>query len=174
MLDRSDFMEHYLKMERPIRAYLMASTGNLHAVDDLTQNVWRTLWAKLDEYDESRPFRAWAMGVARIEALRWRQKQARSREYLSPEVIMKLADTAGDVGEELDLRRTFLLECVKELKESSRRVVELKYGRRMRIRDVAKSIGKSTPAVEMMLVRIRRALRKCIDGKLAYAGMGDL
>ena len=44
-----------------------------------------------------------------------------------------------------------------------RNVVKLKYLEELSVVQVAKRVGKSVGAVEMVLVRARRALRDCID-----------
>ena len=79
-MEREEFLEHYLEIQRPLRAYLLGATGCLHETDDLSQVVWQVLWKKLDEFDERRSFKAWSFGIARLEVLKWRQRKARSRE----------------------------------------------------------------------------------------------
>ncbi len=58
-----------------------------------------------------------------------------------------------------------LLDCIAELAGSSRRVVDMKYGEGRRSREIGELIKKSTEAVDMMLSRIRKALRECVDRK---------
>jgi DNA-directed RNA polymerase specialized sigma24 family protein len=53
-----------------------------------------------------------------------------------------------------------------KLKSTARQVMELKYGESLPIRDIAKRVGKSVSAVEMILVRNRRALRECVERQL--------
>ena len=58
---------------RPLATYLLAATGDPHAAEDLLQGVAATLWQELADYDQTRPFGAWAVGVARLKVLRWCQ-----------------------------------------------------------------------------------------------------
>ena len=44
-MEREKFLEHYMEIQRPLRAYLLAATGDLHEADDLSQVVWQVLWA---------------------------------------------------------------------------------------------------------------------------------
>ncbi|MEM7391382.1 MAG: sigma-70 family RNA polymerase sigma factor, partial [Verrucomicrobiota bacterium] len=126
-MNQEDFIEEYMRIQRPLRAYLFAATGDLHETDDLYQVVWQCLWRKLDQYDPARPFKSWAFGVARMEVLKWRQREARSRELLSEETLARLADTANEEAEELTARHTFLIECVNQLDERPRRALEMRY-----------------------------------------------
>ena len=80
MLECQEFLNRFLREERFLAAYLLSATGNFHASEDLLQTVARILWEKLADYDEARPFGAWALGVAHLEVLKWRQQAARSRE----------------------------------------------------------------------------------------------
>ena len=164
-MEREQFLEHYMEIQRPLRAYLLAATGNLHETDDLSQVVWQVLWRKLDQFDGARSFKAWSFGIARLEVLKWRQGKARSREVLSGETLDRLADTSTNFADHLSARHAYLLDCIAELEGSSRRVVDMKYGEGRRSREIGELIEKSTEAVDMMLSRIRKALRECVDRK---------
>lgn len=159
-----------MEIQRPLRAYLLAATGNLHETEDLSQAVWQVLWRKMDQYDEARPFRAWSFGVARLEVLKWRQGKARSREVLSEETLDRLVDTSTNFADHLSARHAYLLDCIAELSRASRKVVDMKYREGRLSREIGELIKKSTEAVDMMLSRIRKALRECVDRKTMGAG----
>ena len=95
MLEHQEFLGRFLREERLLAAYLLSATGNFHAAEDLLQTVARILWEKLADYDEARPFGAWALGVAHLEVLKWRQQAARSREVLSDDSMRLLSETAA-------------------------------------------------------------------------------
>ena len=106
--DHRRFLRHFLPAEPLLRSYLLAATGDVHAADDLLQEVSSVLWEKLDQYDEARPFRAWALGIARLEVLKWRQRLARSREALSGDTLGALAEAAAELAPEIDERLAHL------------------------------------------------------------------
>lgn len=167
MLESQEFLGRFLREERLLAAYLLGATGNVHASEDLLQTVARILWEKLPDYDQGRPFGAWALGVAHLEVLKWRQEAARSREVLSADAMRILSDTAARHAEEADERLYFLAGCLQGLGDSARRVVEMKYGQGRSIREIADCLKKSVAAIEMILVRSRRALRDCIQRKMS-------
>jgi RNA polymerase sigma-70 factor, ECF subfamily len=72
--------------------------------DDLTQEVFMTVHALLDDYDRARPFRPWAFGIAYRVALRHRRKLARGRE--SPDVADQVADDAPSADDALVSKET--------------------------------------------------------------------
>lgn len=165
--DHRRFLSEFLPAEPLLRSYLLAATGDMHAADDLLQEVSSVLWEKIDQYDEARPFRFWALGIARLEVLKWRQRLARSRETLSPDTLTALADTAADMAPEIDERLVLLRRCVERLQEKTRQILRLRYWQRLPIRQVAGQVGKSVAAIEMVLVRARRSLRECVERRLA-------
>jgi RNA polymerase sigma-70 factor (ECF subfamily) len=88
---------------------------------------------------------------------------------LSEEALGFLAEAAVEHGPEIDRRYRFLMECIEAVKGEARRILEMKYAEGLKAADIAGRIGRRVEAVEMMLVRIRRALRDCIDRKAARA-----
>lgn len=69
MKNRDRFLALYEEHGRLVRGFLLAATGCPHQADDLQQSVARVLLEKFADYDDSRPFRSWVLGIARIEAL---------------------------------------------------------------------------------------------------------
>lgn len=166
-MEEQRFLAEFLRVERPLAAYLLSATGDVHAADDLRQAVASVLWEKRGEYDASRPFGAWAMGIAHLEVLKWRQRAARSREVLSEDSMRLLAETATRNAAEIDERYYLLADCLQLLGEKARRVLQMKYVEGRKIREIADGLAKSVAAIEMTLVRSRRDLRNCVERKLA-------
>ncbi|MBN2584971.1 MAG: sigma-70 family RNA polymerase sigma factor [Planctomycetes bacterium] len=171
--DEYDLLRLFLNEEPLLRALLLSATGDLHASEDMLQTVATVVWEKRDQFDGSRPFRPWVLGIARLEILKWRQRLARSREILSEQALARLAESAEEHAEEIDRRRHYLQGCIAVLEQRQRSILEMKYGEGLTIADIADRVGKSVAAIEMVLVRIRRALRDCIEKK-AVAAAGDL
>ena len=167
MADEQAFLCSFRQEERRLAAYLLSVTGDFHAVEDLLQGVARVLWEKLGEYDETRPFGAWAMGVARLEALKWRHQAKRRREVLSEEAMQLLAETTSGDSREIDQRYLLLADCFKALSATARRVLQLKYAQGKKIAEIAGHTDKTAAAVEMILVRSRRQLRRCVQRKMS-------
>ncbi len=164
---RQEFMAQFVRAERSIRALLLAATGDMNLVDDLMQNVAIALWKKWPEYNRERPFRAWALGVARIEILRWRRTAARNRLVLDVQLLDQLVGAADRAAEAADQRLTMLADCLDGVQGEAKEVLKLKYSSGMRNRQIAEKMGKRVGAIEMILTRTRRALGECITRKLA-------
>lgn len=169
-MDHRRFLKHFLEEQGVLKAYLISATSDLHVADDLLQEVSSALWESFSDYDESRPFRPWALGVARNMVLRWRRQQGRLRSVLSDEMVRLLADVADSEGEGADLRRAHLRGCLENLGDHLREVLRLRYLEGTAIPELAHRVRKTVAAVEMILVRGRRALRECVERKLHEAG----
>src|SRR5258708_3021853 len=87
------FMGLFLKSSRMVNAYLLAATRDMNQADDLFQEVSSVLWEKFDTFEEGTAFDAWALTVARLEVLKWKQRLARSKLILSSDVLEALSET---------------------------------------------------------------------------------
>lgn len=157
-----------------VRAYVYAATRGHRDTEDVIQEVWQVVCRKIGDYDPSRSFRAWVLGITRLQVLQWRQAQARSREILAPDVLDLLADTAATEQEELSLRSQYLRDCLSRIPLGNRRLLQMRYFEDLRSADIAEKLKRSVAAIEMALVRLRRALRACIERKLAQTAAGGL
>src|SRR4051812_13256632 len=136
-MEQNRFLKHFLPAQRALRAYLHAATRDVNETDDLLQEVSNVLWEKFSHYDETRPFAAWAMGIARLQILKWRQTKARSRKLLSEKAMTDLAEAAARAAEEPDRRPALLEGCMQGLQGRAKRVMEMKYGSDLPIKEIA-------------------------------------
>jgi len=150
-----------------VRAYVYAATRGHRETQDVIQEVWRVACRKIADYDESRPFRSWVLGIARLQVLKWRQGLARSHEILAPDVLDLLAETAATEREEIDLRSQYLLDCLGEVPAPGFKILHMKYFDGLKSAVIAGQVKKSVAAVDMALVRLRRSLRDCVERKVA-------
>jgi RNA polymerase sigma-70 factor (ECF subfamily) len=157
------FMRSFVKNQPALAGYLMAATRDVNAADDLLQEVSVVLWEKFHEYDESRPFLGWAIGVARLQVLKWRQEAARSRVVLSGEALDLLADAAVEAAPDMSEQRARLGRCLGRLRDRTRSVLRMRYYDMRSARDIAEAERLTLAAVENLLVRARRALRECVE-----------
>ncbi|MEI6149865.1 MAG: sigma-70 family RNA polymerase sigma factor [bacterium] len=157
-----------------VRAYVYAATRGHRDTEDVTQEVWQIVCLRNGDYDPSRSSRAWILRITRLQVLKWRQAQARSREILAPDVLDLLADTAAIEKEELSLRGQYLRDCLSRMPVSGRRLLQLRYFEGLRSADIAEKLKRNVGAVDMAFVRLRRALRACIEEKLAQPLGGGL
>jgi RNA polymerase sigma-70 factor (ECF subfamily) len=136
-------------------------------VSDLAQETVMAAWRKRDDFDPSRDFLAWVIGMARFVLLRHRRDLARRRVFLSPELVEQLAETLVAEAETLDARQAALATCREQLGEPAQRLLALRLGEELPLAEVAKRLGRSHGAVRTAFSRIRDWLRACIEKRLS-------
>ena len=124
----------------------------------------------MDRFDEERDIARWLKGIARGHVLNERRKAGRRQRILSE----RLADilvancwedeepVAEDTRQLLDAMR----DCLQKLPQKSAQLLRERYQEDRRAPDLAESLRMSAVAVRQSLVRIRRAVRKCMDEQL--------
>jgi RNA polymerase sigma-70 factor (ECF subfamily) len=154
----------------PVRAYVAMKLPVPHLADELTHETFVFAFQNLGDFELRHSFRAWLRAIAfnfvRRELLRFaRERQNLSR--LEQEQIHKLIresekeDTADEVG--------FLEECLAQLPESMRRLVDERYRQGRAGNEIAAEWQRSPEWVRVTLLRVRRKLRECIEGKMEAA-----
>lgn len=145
-----------------------------NAVDDVFQDVALVLWKKFDEFDPTRPFGAWARGIAVRQALQYFDRHRRAPVPFSPETIEALLraydQEAVEDPEQAAAREAALRHCIAALPEKSRRLLELRYEARLKLHEVAERLSTTLDAAHKALSRLRSALRRCVEKELAAAG----
>jgi RNA polymerase sigma-70 factor, ECF subfamily len=162
-----EFMRTFIAAEPKIRVYALSCGVPFSSVDDLTQEAALVLWRRFEEYDRSRPFLPWALGITHHLVQEMRRKGSLSRRLLAPEVAERVARTCADLEDAIDQRRLALRGCMKKLPPHGLEVVNLRYGARLSLAEVSDRMRKGLSAVNMMLHRIRRLLLQCMEREVA-------
>jgi RNA polymerase sigma-70 factor, ECF subfamily len=87
-------LSQFLRCEADLRALVGAVVRDVHVREDVFQEIALTLWQQFSRYDPSRPFGAWARGVAAKKLLERSSGDRRLPLVLSPDAILKLAEAA--------------------------------------------------------------------------------
>jgi RNA polymerase sigma-70 factor (ECF subfamily) len=149
-----------------IAAFVRTLIPDYQQADEVLQRVAVTLVRKFDQYDQSRPFAAWAVGVAKYEVLYYRRERATDRHLFGDDIVEQIASRYELLAEDVDPLREALRQCVDQLKGRSHRVIELRYRRGMKSKAIAEEMTLSAGAVRMLLCRVRETLRRCIERRV--------
>lgn len=128
------------------------------------------LWASFGSYDDSRPFAAWAKGVASHILIGHYRKYARTLRMLSPETLEVLAAATEDEGASPSGEIAALRECIDRLPGRSRRLLNLRYEQGMALAQIAAEVGLGGEGVRKALARLRFALKTCVDRRMRVLG----
>lgn len=171
---QEDRMVHVARLwssAQPVVSAMIAGTVfDFHDAEDLVAEVAETAVRKFDQYDPTRPFAPWALGIARNLLLHYYQRRSDRRQaYLDDQALESIASAHLEIADELPARQAALQECIQAIRGKSRRVLEMRYGHDLKPEAVADALNMSRNAVWVMLHRIRTALRNCIEHKLTQA-----
>ncbi|MFO0788641.1 MAG: sigma-70 family RNA polymerase sigma factor [Pirellulales bacterium] len=145
-------------------AQLLAGIGSFHDAEDVLQEVAVSVAKNYGNYDPSRPFLAWALGIARNHMLMHYRRHHRSRVVFSNELMTTIGEHLQAIAERpVDRRKEQLHHCIKKLDDRRRRLVEMRYSSGLSVHEIAERLGKSIPAVKGSLHRVRKILERCIS-----------
>jgi RNA polymerase sigma-70 factor, ECF subfamily len=152
--------------QQPLFLYLMGLLCSRDSAEDALQEANLVIWRKRAQYRPGTNFFAWACKVAFFAACKVREQRRRKVPVFSDVFLRNVAPELLAVAEAAGPLQATLLECVDELQQDDRELIERRYDEEATIRAIAASVGRSTDAVYKSLRRIHRALFDCITGKL--------
>jgi RNA polymerase sigma-70 factor len=157
-----------------VRASIARHVRDLDAVDDLAQETFLRAYRALGSWRGESSFRLWLLSIARNRAFSHLADEARRRSRESESVLSSLARPVPDAGEAATDERELaaLRACVEGLGGPGEALVSDFYFRRRSAGEIALGSGRSEGAVWMALLRIRQALRRCVESKLAGGARG--
>lgn len=165
--DTRRFVKLLAENERRLYAYVISLVPNWADTDDIVQQVKLRLWEQFDQYDPLKDFGAWACSIAHYLVLAHRKTTQRRHTRLSPAFVAAMAREATALADEVDHRHLALECCLKQLGETSRRLILMCYSPERTIKDVALALGRPVGATQKAVYRIRRRLQQCVETKMA-------
>ncbi|MBN2713054.1 MAG: sigma-70 family RNA polymerase sigma factor [Planctomycetes bacterium] len=160
------FTRCWTQVQPTVASFIHSLISDYHAAEDALQDVAVVLYRKFDTYDESRPFVAWALGIARYEVMQRRRKYARSFIAHHSDLIESIAETYSEMSSELSQHRKYLGDCMKKLSDQQRASLKMRYEEGLRSEEISARVGSSAGAVRTMLNRIRNTLQQCIQHRM--------
>ncbi len=155
-----------------LRSFLRMIGVHPDAVEDLAQETFLVAYRELESFDADQDLAKWLRGIARNLVRNEIRKTARRSRILHTDLTDHLLCQAEEDGaeprfEEHDFHA--LRDCVEQLPEKSRRLVEGRYADEWNATFLADQFAMSATAVRLALMRIRRQLRTCIEKRIANA-----
>jgi RNA polymerase sigma-70 factor (ECF subfamily) len=165
--DHDRFLRHWTSAQSSIAGYVAAVVADPHAADDVLQNIAIAALRRFPDFDQSRPFIAWAMGIAKIEILTQRRDHARAAVRFRGATVESLAAMWEELLPEADQRQQALGECLAKISGRNRELVALRYEQDRPLDEIATSMRMTSIAVRVALSRLRAALHACIERRTA-------
>lgn len=152
--------------QNSVKAFIHAAVPRVHDREDVLQSTVQYLIEHFSDYDPSRPFIAWAIGIARYRILDYRQKQACKGRELGGEALEMISTAFSEHVDDFEPRAEALKQCLGMLNEKQLKVVSRKYYDGASHGVIAKEFDMKPNTVSVMIRRIRLALGKCIESRI--------
>jgi RNA polymerase sigma-70 factor (ECF subfamily) len=162
------FLRLFLQNERRLYAYILTLLPHRADADDVFQEASLVLWDKFDEHHPPDDFAAWGCRIAYFKVLDFYKKRRRSRVCFSQALLDRLAETAVEQAEtlQLDDRREALAGCLEKLPPRDRDLLAARFAPGATTQSAAVAVGRSAAAVYKALAAIRQALFDCVNRSL--------
>lgn len=155
----------WMKVLPVVSAYVRSVLRNYHDSEDVIQNIAVVFAAKFDSLDADRDITPWVLRIARYEVVNYYRSRGREKQFLDDETLQVIERTYHSLENEAEDVKAALRDCIRQLNERPRRVLELRYFREMGIGDISRHLGISNNAIYIMLCRVREALARCVQRK---------
>lgn len=178
---REAFTEIVFLHQASLRTYLdrFLSTKDPDIVDDLAQQTFLDAYRGLGAYEGDTPFNYWLLRLAKHRALTYLRGEERRRmrekaavESLLSEFMARRLEREADEPSRHERRLAALRECLETLRGRSAEIVADFYFRKRSGVEIARRGGTKEGAVWAALLRVRQALRRCMQSRLSLGGAG--
>ena len=159
-------MQLWTVAQPTVSSYVHSLVRDRDAASDVLQETAMVLYRRFAEYDRTRPFVAWALGIARYQAMGLRRDAARSIVAFDDELLTRFTAVWAEIAPALTDRSVALQSCLEGLPARPRQLLRLRYVEDLTSEEISKRIGGKAPAIRVALQRIREKLRQCVDRQL--------
>ncbi len=167
-LEADTIVQVLLRERLRITAQAAAVIRDVHAADDIFQQVVLAVLEVRTRFHDTDHLKAWAFRAARCRAL----DVARSRQMqMLPAEVLDLLEsrwTDSPLLANTD-RGEALHRCLAQLPVAARELLRLKYADGLTASVIADETHRTENAIHQNLCRIHRSLRECVEKELAGA-----
>ncbi len=168
--DRYGFEEFVRRRNRWVRGVIFGVLGNRDCVDDVSQQVWTTVWQRIGELRDNRSWRPWLYRLARNAATDAGRAITRCRidvQRSTTERATPAAPHTPDAKVSLEEQRGQVLLAIQGLPAIYREPFVLRHVNGWSYREIGEVMGLPVDSVETRLVRARRLLRESLKDRMA-------
>ena len=162
-----EFVRQLSAHHNRLLAFITSLVGNYASACDVLQETHVEMWRKADDFQPGTNFFAWACAIARYKVLEARAKDRRDRLVFDDALVEKLAAEAEQHTAVTTIDGDALADCLEQLPENQRELIERRYGPGGTLKGLAEQTGRTSQSLGVTLFRVRQALMDCIQRKKA-------
>lgn len=162
-----DFGKLVLLYQGRLRAFAARYVGNGEDVFDLVQEAFMDAFQHLDRFDGTRELGPWLRAILHHRILNhFRSRKVRRTLSLSlvDEAIEEQLAGEDSASEDDSAERVKALRaCIAKLGADERELMEMRYQHMVSVKKLAEMKENSAAGMSMKLMRVREALRRCVE-----------
>ena len=154
------------KYRKSVHALVWRKIGDFHYAEEITQDTFLQVYAKLPTLKDPKRFAGWLYAIANRLCIAWVRKQKPAMQPLENASVRAVDNLTYDryVSEQCESEATerryeIVEELLKKLPESERTVMMLYYLSEMTAKEIGKSLGVSVNTIRSRLHRARKRLQ---------------
>ena len=137
--------------------------GNREDAQDITQDVFLTVWNKISQFKQKSKFSTWIYQIAKNQSLNLKSKKKRRKtdatEIDDTQAWVPVEENTPETKVLANEQKKLLLEALDSLKEKHRIILVLREMESLSYDDIAQVLGCSVGRVKSRLHEARLALR---------------
>ncbi len=147
-----------IKTQKKMFNYILRQTSNREDTEDILQSVYTSVYKRIDKLDKER-IESYLYRSAHNAIVNYYKKKKNNHVSFDDKYEINFAQPIP-----IKENNNKVLEYLDELSLDYKHVIELKYFQKKSYKEISSIIGKSTKAVESLLIRAKNKLRKKIEG----------
>lgn len=164
----SAFEELVNRYKGSVFSIIYRMLGQYQEAEDVSQEVFITVYQKLYQFDTDKKFGPWIHKIAVNTAISYLRKNRKvitlnfDETYIQNDHFPSLHIVDPELTIERKELREDIEEAIKELSENYKLVIILRYQLELSNQEIADTLGISKENVEVRIHRARKALRKIL------------
>ena len=164
--EQTRFVEALTSCQESLRGYCYAKVGSWVDAEDVLQATNIRLWEKEADWDRSRPFLPWALGVAHYTVLSHFRDRQRERLVFEEDVMEAMEGHLRHAAEQTPDLVHALRHCLGRMNEEPREILRAHYVEGRSLDEVSQFTGRTVSGIKSLMMRLRQNLATCIRKEL--------
>lgn len=109
-----------------VQSYIRSVVIDFHKAEGVLQETAATVAEKFPDYDQSRPFVPWALGIAKYKVLEALRSASRDRLVFDEKVVEILTSTFAELGPNVSDTQLALERCLSRVRGRPKKLLEMR------------------------------------------------
>jgi RNA polymerase sigma factor (sigma-70 family) len=160
--ERADFESLYRQWAAPVYRYLCARLQNSTDAEDVTSQVFISVYQGLGKYQERQNFAGWIFTIARNRLVDWQRRDRHEFNLYEVDEPALETDFLSSLARQEDAAR--LRGLIGRLTEEEQELIRLRYVADLGFAEIAQVLQRTEGAVKKTLYRLQERLFEQMEG----------